>query len=246
MRRHALSALAILVVLGWLGTSPLRSPAFPAGPQQNTAQEPAKTAGTITAESNLVLVDAVVTDKKWNYIRDLEQKDFKVYEDNEERAIASFSRASGPAGPNAPAAKRYLVLFFDDSTMDPADQMRARQAAGQFIEKTASPDRLMAVVDFSGSLRLVQNFTADAGLLKDAVKGVKLAHVNPNEAPSTTSPGALGGAGSLGSPFSLSSIGADFGARTFLLAIRDLMKKLQPIPGRKRVVLDSCVLPLNA
>jgi VWFA-related protein len=221
-----LSALAVLLAAGWLGVSSLRSPAYPAGPQQPAAQAPA---GSIRAESNLVLVDAIVTDKKNNYIRDLESKDFRVYEDDKEQPITSFSRDSDMNAPNAPEQKRYLVLFFDNSTMDASDQMRARQAAAQFIEKTASSDRLMAVVDFGGTLRIVQNFTADASLLKDAVHGVKFAHVNPNQAPEVAS---LGG-------FSLTSLGADFGAQTFLLAIRALSKKLRAVPGRKTLILFS-------
>ena len=45
----------------------------------------------IKKESRLVLVDAVVTDKKGNYVRDLTGKDFKVFEDNKEQPVASFS-----------------------------------------------------------------------------------------------------------------------------------------------------------
>src|SRR2546428_14190248 len=50
----------------------------------------------IKKESKLVLVDSVVTDKKGNYIRDLTQNDFKVFEDNKEQAVFTFfSRADG-------------------------------------------------------------------------------------------------------------------------------------------------------
>ena len=51
----------------------------------------------IKKESRLVLVDTVVTDKKGEYIRDLKQSDFKVYEDNKEQAISTFSTGSDPA-----------------------------------------------------------------------------------------------------------------------------------------------------
>jgi VWFA-related protein len=233
LRRLWFSVLSVLIAAGWLGVGSLRSPAYPAGAQQPAAQTPA---GSIRAESNLVLVDAVVTDKKGNYIRDLESKDFRVTEDDKEQPITSFSRASDMNGPNAPEQKHYLVLLFDNSTMDPSDQMRARQAAAQFIEKTASSDRLMAVVDFGGTLRIVQNFTADASLLKNAVQGVKFGHVNPNEAPEVAS---------LAGP-SLTSLGADFGAQTFLLSIRDLSKKLRDVPGRKTMILFSSGFPLTS
>src|SRR3974390_2167681 len=58
---------------------------------------PAPDTATIHAETRLVLVDTVVTDKKGNYIRDLEAKDFKVWEDNKEQPIKSFSFEEGNA-----------------------------------------------------------------------------------------------------------------------------------------------------
>src|SRR5208282_1501164 len=115
------------------------------------------------------------------YLKDLEKKDFHVFEDNAEQPIASFSRESD-IEPNAPGRQRYMVLFFDDSTMDPALQIQARQAAGKFVESTASPNRMMAVVDFGGTLNIAQNFTADGDLLKRAVSNVKFSSLNPNSA----------------------------------------------------------------
>jgi hypothetical protein len=66
---------------------------------QQAAQASTDAVGTIKSETRLVLVDTVVTDKKGNYVRDLTAKDFKVWEDNKEQAVTSFSledeRASG-------------------------------------------------------------------------------------------------------------------------------------------------------
>src|SRR5258708_4236995 len=53
----------------------------------------------IKKESKLVLVDSVVTDKKGNYIRDLTQNDFKVFEDNKEQAVSTFSTGADAATP---------------------------------------------------------------------------------------------------------------------------------------------------
>src|SRR5208282_200629 len=65
------------------------------GRQVAHAQQPAAAAPSepevIRAETRLVLVDTVVTDKKGNYIRDLAQKDFKVWEDGKEQTLTSFS-----------------------------------------------------------------------------------------------------------------------------------------------------------
>ena len=70
----------------------------------------------IQTETKLVLVDAVVADKKGSYVTDLTQKDFRVWEDNKEQSIKTFSFEADPASPNN-GQKHYLVLFFDTSTM---------------------------------------------------------------------------------------------------------------------------------
>src|SRR5262245_5090450 len=107
------------------------------------AGQPVAISQTIKKESRLVLVDTVVTDKKGNYIHDLTQGDFKVYEDNKEQAITSFSTGANAAGPQN-KQKRYLVLFFDNSSLALPDHISARAAAGKFIDANAAPDRLMA------------------------------------------------------------------------------------------------------
>src|ERR1700738_86535 len=122
--------------------------------QQST---PAGDPAVFRAETRLVLVDSVVTDKKGNYVRDLAQNDFKVFEDNKEQPVSTFSTGAD-AAIQANGQRRYLILFFDNSTMAAPDQIQARSAATKFIAANAAPDRLMAVVDFGGSLRLVQNF----------------------------------------------------------------------------------------
>src|SRR6476646_1594474 len=72
---------------------------------------------TLKVETKVVLVDSVVTDKKGNYIRDLTQNDFKVWEDGKEQVVTSFSREDANADPSK-GARHYMVLFFDNSTMD--------------------------------------------------------------------------------------------------------------------------------
>ena len=166
--------------------SPAPAAAPTADPQQPAAAPPAQQAPVqapggpvLKTESRLVRVDVVVTDKKGNYVSDLTAKDFKVLDDNKEQTVTNFSFGTDPNAPPG-AQKHYMVLFFDDSTMDGADQIRAREAAAKFIDGNAGPDRVMAVVDFGGTLRIVQNFTADVEHLKKAVAGVKGSFVSPN------------------------------------------------------------------
>src|SRR5262249_44037777 len=151
-------------------------------PEPPSVAAPAQETGVvIKREAKLVLVDAVVTDKKGNYIRDLTASDFKVFEDNKEQSISSFTSGTDAASQAASGqTRRYLILFFDNSTMAAPDQIQARVAARKFIDANAGPDRLMAVVDFGGTLRIRQNFTANADVLRAAVSGVKSSAVDPN------------------------------------------------------------------
>ena len=224
---------------------PSRAQEQPASPPPAQAAAPAEQQQVVVIkkESKLVLVDSVVTDKKGNYIRELTQNDFRVFEDNKEQPISSFSTGADLAT-QANGQRRYLILFFDNSTMAAPDQIQARNAAAKFIAANAGPDRLMAVVDFGGSLRIVQNFTANADVLRAAVSGVKTSSVDPN-APSADVPVTVASTGLQSFGSSLGNAAADFGARSMLLAVRSLAKNLRSIPGRKMVVLFSGGFPLT-
>ncbi|MGA8876861.1 MAG: VWA domain-containing protein, partial [Candidatus Korobacteraceae bacterium] len=137
-----------------------------------------ETTPTITKETGLVIVDTVVTDKQGNYIRDLTQKDFRVFEDGKEQTVKSFSSESNATAPTV-NPNRYLVLFFDNSTMKQGDQATARAAALKFIASNGGPNRYMAIVNFGGTLQIAQNFTTDVERLKAAAQGLKQSSVSP-------------------------------------------------------------------
>ena len=122
------------------------------------------------------------------------------------------------------------------------DQLTARAAATKFIASNAAPDRLMAVVEFGGSLRVVQNFTANADLLQAAAKGVKTSYVASN----ADAAGASGSGIPIPGLSGFSDSETDYGARSMLLSVRTLAKNLRAIPGRKILVLFSSGFPLTA
>jgi VWFA-related protein len=217
--------------------------ATPSSPAADAQQPAAPASGPVLrAESSVVRVDVIVTDKKGNYIHDLSSKDFHVFDNNQEQKVVNFSYGTSTPSTGAPE-RRYLVLFFDDSTMEMGDQIRARDAAQKFIDANVGPDRVMAVVDFTGSLRVIQNFTADATRLKQAAKTMKPSAVSPNGDPSlantsfaTNAPGAP----------ALPDAEAEFGVHTLLLGIRSLARDLTNVPGRKSVVLFTAGFPLTS
>lgn len=210
---------------------------LPAG-QQSQNDQAAPSSEVIKAESQLVLVDVVATDKKGRHLADLEAKDFRVFEDNKEQTISSFTRVSkeDATGPQEP---RYVILFFDNSTMNTSDQTQARKAAAEFVSQVASKDRLMAVLDFGGGTRVAQNFTSDGASLKAAVEKVKFGTLAPNEAGQPTQ------IASMGAPSAI-QMRSDFAARSVLMAIRNVCSTLRKTPGRKTMILFSSGFPLTS
>ncbi len=233
--RRVFTAMVLLAAAGWSARQTIVSPSIVRAQQSSaTEQAPATTPPVIRAESRVVRVDVVVTDKKGNYVHDLTSKDFHVFDNDKEQPIVNFSFGSA-SGPSAAADRHYMVLFFDDATMEMSDQPRARQAAVKFIDANAGPDRVMAVVDFTGSLRIIQNFTADPDRLKKAAAMFKPSAVSLNGSASETDAGPGGPA--------LFQTQDDFGVHTFLLAIRSLARNLAAVPGRKSLILFTDGFP---
>ena len=94
----------------------------------------------------------------------------------------------------------------------------------KFIDSNAGKNRLMAVVEFSGALRVTQNFTDDTDRLKKVVSGVKFSSVSPNAGPASL---------------------RSFAAHSVLMALRDLSKGLSTVQGRKTLVFISGGFPLT-
>src|SRR5450756_2058728 len=196
-------------------------------PAQEAQPQGAQT--VIPAQTKLVLMATVVMGKEGVYVEDLELKNFKVWEDNKEQQLKTFSFGADPNGPGG--QKRYIVLFFDNSTMAMGEQVQARQAAARFIESNAGPDRLMAVVNFTGALQVAQNFTGDIDRLKQVVGGIRTSSVAPGPELASMGVPRLGG-----------GIG-EYGARSMLLALRSMAQHLTEVPGRTSLIMFTSGSP---
>ncbi len=167
----------------------------------------AQPTAVIRTETRVVLVDAIVTNKQGEYVRDLSAKDFRIWEDNKEQTIQSVSLEQGSAN----TRPRYLVLFF--AGMSATDQLQSRQTISDFVDANAQENRKMAVVSYGGELRIDQNFTDDAGRLKEGVSRA-------------ISSGLAAG--------TANSVSLDT-----LRALETLATNLRVLPGRKIIVLLS-------
>jgi VWFA-related protein len=189
-------------------------------------QEPVDSHALIRSDTRLILVDAVVTDKKGVYIRNLTIKDFKVYEDGKERNLSSFS--SEAENSSDTSRKHHMVLFFDNSTTTLTELAYARQAATKFIETHVGPNRLTAIAEFGGALVITQDFTDNPELLKKAVAGARFPSIGP----------------SAGGPAGPSV--RDFSIRSAFAALRNVATGLSSVPGRKSLVFFSAGFPMTS
>ena len=94
--RRMYTSLEIVSVVLALGAAPARVCAQTSGQEQAPPAQVSETQGQpgviIKKESRLVLVDAVVTDKKGNYITGLRPKDFAIVEDGIVEKVCAFGQ----------------------------------------------------------------------------------------------------------------------------------------------------------
>jgi VWFA-related protein len=154
---------------------------------------------SIKVTTNLIVEEVAVKDKSGKPIEGLTTNDFVLTEDGVPQTISfvAFQRiqsapavAAPSAAPIAAAApratqvqiapetpgdpryrnRRLLALYFDMSTMQPADQLRAFESAMKFVDTQMDPSDVMAVMTFKGgAVRVMQDFTGDRAQVKDAL-----------------------------------------------------------------------------
>lgn len=84
--------------------------------------------------------------------------------------VTSFQIAPEAPGDTKYHNHRLVALYFDRSTMGPPDQLRALDAALDFINKQMDPSVMMAVMTYDGTaVRVVQDFTGDRAQVIAAV-----------------------------------------------------------------------------
>ncbi|HEX9928115.1 MAG TPA: VWA domain-containing protein [Pyrinomonadaceae bacterium] len=150
----------------------------------------------VVITTNLIQVDATVTDSKGNVITDLTAEDFEIFENNEKQAITNFSfiniQSQKPAAaepknvakdaPPAPVVpnnlkpgqvQRTIALVVDDLGLSFASVNFVRNALRNFVDKQMQPGDLVAIVRTGSGIGALQQFTSDKRLLYAAIEKVK-------------------------------------------------------------------------
>lgn len=120
---------------------------------------------TLRIDTDLVSVDVNVTDASGRPIRNLQEKDFKLFQDDNAQPLAFF-HMENRSGETRPLA---IVFALDISgSMTPEELERIRGALHAFSEKLAKHPAVFAVMSFGMHVKTLQNFTTDAEKLDRA------------------------------------------------------------------------------
>ncbi len=170
------------------------------GATPTAASPQTQTPPPIRVTTQLIVEEVAVKDKSGKPVEGLTPNDFVLTEDGVPQTISfvEFQRLQrqgavatpSPSEPIIPTAlpatrvqiapeqpgdaryrdRRLLALYFDMSTMQPADQLRSFDAALKFVDTQMDSSDMMAVITFEGgAVRVTQDFTDDRARVEAAM-----------------------------------------------------------------------------
>ncbi len=232
-------------------------------PQKKTGQEPKPGEGVIRAYADLVLIDVQVTGRDGKPVKDLKQEQFTITENGKAQKIFSFeyydvetieTAAADdarpvviPLGPvEAPETvreqvrdHRLSVLFYDMTSMQPDELLRATDAGLKFVREQVTPADLVAVLAFANRLNIIIPFTNDKAALERAVNSLRPGK-DAQLADRSDTGGAAGEAAvqqETGAAFTADDTEFNiFNTDRKLAAIESVSEMLRALPGRKAML----------
>jgi len=169
---------------------------------------------TIRANTRLVLVDVVVTDKKGQPVNGLKAEDFTIEEGGKKQKVSIFVPPGIENGPKPALAPEGIfsnhpenvrpagvptILLLDALNSPFKDQAYARSQMLKYVAEQAQNGRSMAVFALTDQLRVLQQFTSDPQVLLSAIRSLKpmeqiLRSAGPPPEPHAIADGPHGGA----------------------------------------------------
>ncbi len=188
MRRALAAFLALAIspipgVAQGTSTQTVNPNVTPPPPPQEKPDKPSR--ARLRSITDLVLIDAQVTDRSGKPLKGLTKEQFSILEDGKPQSLASFEYSDvetmetagtpeaqpllvalgtppeSDAQRQAIRDRRLIVLFFDLTSLDPPDLLRSAAAALRFVGEQMTPADLVAVVAYGNRLKINANFTND-------------------------------------------------------------------------------------
>lgn len=262
---------------GWLDTSKRDLSAILAVtlaivPVLSPAQQPP--GGTFKAETNLVLVPVVVSDKSDQHASGLQASDFALLEDGKPQKIASFEEIKKPEGrferaalqpgeysnavASSSAGRGITVIVLDVVNTPFLDQAYAREQLLKFLSKNVSSrEPIELVMVTRGGLRVVHDFTTNTSALIAALR--KVTGETPTLLLDATARVQLGRNAEdivnkevsaldefyRGEDMGVGSFQITVAMETTLLALSNIAQGLEGVPGRKSLIWATGGFPFD-
>ena len=209
--------------------------------------------------TNLVQVDAVITDKNGKLVTDFRPEELQLFENNRSQKITHFSYIApdAPSGPSKPVTgkglpgvppdrlrpedvRRTIALVVDDLGLSFQSTHFVRRALKQFVDQQMQTGDLVAIIRTSGGMGALQQFTSDRRQLYAAIDHIKWYPGGRSEVSAFTAPtrGKFGGEFDAKSK-ELEEFRSDLFSVGTLGAISYVVRGLSDLPGRKSIVLIS-------
>ena len=195
----------VLAIMAAAAFSAQQTPLPP--PPPPPTQTPASGPAQFKANSNLVIVDVVVSDKSGKPIKGLKQSDFTVLEDGKPQKVSVFefqelSQEPEPQPkltladelqlPEAPKTtispeqpgeleyhdKRLMVFFLDFSSMGMNEQLRAQEAALDYVNKFITKDDMVAIMLYTSTVQVLSDFTNKRDTLIHILKSLPIGEMS--------------------------------------------------------------------
>ena len=166
--RRTLGVLSLFALVGLAGTVAFSR-------QQQAPPPPPPASATQTTDQNPIVkqrvaeVDMIlsVVNHKQKFIVDLEQKDFRLLEDNHEQEIRFFSR-------QLDLPLRLGLLMDTSNSIRPRLQFE-KEAATNFVSNTLRINRdQMFIMTFDSDPEVVMNWTNDPEKLRDTIEAQRM------------------------------------------------------------------------
>ncbi len=159
------------------------------GAQQQQPQRPADPSATIRVDVDLVNVLFTVKDRKGKLINTLEKDDFEVSEEGQRQQIRYFSRET---------ALPLTIGLLIDTSVSMWRLVSAEQEAGEiFFRRVLGPKDLAYLISFDKEVELLQDFTANADLLRRGLQKLKANAPAPPQRVATPGPFPMPARGTL-------------------------------------------------
>jgi VWFA-related protein len=132
--------------------------------------------------------------------------------------------------------RRLMVLLFDFSSMQPPEQIRAKQAAIKFLTSQMTSSDSVAIMAYGVKLTTIQDFTSDRDALISAIQRFRIGDSSENAATADTGADSEDQSGQFTADETEFNI---FNADLKLAALQDAARSLGQYPEKKALIYIS-------